>query len=71
MGALRVGFLKLVIISYSGDTGIFFMCRQKGEEEEAGVGVIYEMRPADFYTAHNGFIRVTGTLGRSRFPKLR
>ena len=44
------------------------MCRQKREEE--GVRVIYEMRPADFYTAHNGFIWVTGTLGRSRFPKL-
>lgn len=70
MGPLRVGFLKLVIISYSGDTGIFFfMCRQNTEEE--GVRVIYEMRPADFYTAHNGFTRVTGTLGHSRFPKLR
>lgn len=70
MGALRVDFLKLVIISYSGDTGIFFMCRQK-REEERGIRVIYEMRPADFYTAHNGFMRVMGTLGRSRFPKLR
>lgn len=64
MGALRVGFLKLVIISYSGDTGT----EKRGG---GGVRVIYEMRPADFYTAHNGFMRVTGTLGRSRFPKLR
>lgn len=47
------------------------MCRQKEEEEGGGVRVIYEMRPGGFYTAHNGFVRVTGTLGRSRFPKLR
>lgn len=65
MGALRVGFLKLVIISYSGHTGTG--TRGGG----GGVRVIYEMRPADFYTAYNGFTRVTGTLGHSRFPKLR
>lgn len=39
MGALRVDFLKLVIISYSGDTD-FFMCRQKREEEEGDKGHI-------------------------------
>lgn len=72
MGALRLDFLKLVIISYSGDTDFFFMCRQKKRKErKRGIGVIYEMRPAEFYTAYNGFTRVTGTLGRSRFPRLR
>lgn len=69
MGAIRVCFLKLVIISYSGDTGISLCVDRKGRRR--GLRVIYEMRPADLYTAHNGFIRVTGTLGRSRFPKLR
>lgn len=69
MGALRVDFLKLVIISYSGDRD-FFMCRQE-KKGRRGIRVIYEMRPADFYTAYNGFTRVTGTLGRSRFPRLR
>lgn len=73
-GPLRVGFLKLVIINYSGDMGIF-LCVDRKERRKEGRGrwirVIYEMRPADFYTAHNGFMRVTGTLGRSRFPKLR
>lgn len=69
MGTLRVGFLKLVIISYSGDTVFFFlMCRKA---RRRGLRVIYKMRPADFYIAHNGLMRVTGTLGRSRFPKLR
>lgn len=69
MGALRVGFLKLVIVSYSGDTGI---CYVETEKDRVGeLRVIYEMGPADFYTAHNRFIRVTGTLGHSRFPKLR
>lgn len=71
MGPLRVGFLKLVIISYSGDTGIFFFLCVDRTQRRRGVRVIYEMRPADFYTAHNGFTRVTGTLGHSRFPKLR
>lgn len=69
MGPLRVDFLKLVIISYSGDTGIFLCVDRK--ERRRGVRVTYEMSPADFHTAYNGFIRVTGTLGRSRFPKLR
>lgn len=70
MGTLRVGFLKLVIISYSGDTFFFFflMCRKA---RRRGLRVIYKMRPGDFYIAHNGLMRVTGTLGRSRFPKLR
>lgn len=69
MGTLRVGFLKLVIISYSGDTFFFFlMCRKA---RRRGLRVIYKMSPADFYIAHNGLMRVTGTLGRSRFPKLR
>lgn len=37
MGALRVDFLKLVIISYSGDTGIFLCVdRKKGEEGDKG-----------------------------------
>lgn len=34
MGALRVDFLELIIISYSGDTGIFM--RRKNREEEEG-----------------------------------
>lgn len=63
-------FLKLVIISYSGDTGIF-LCVDRKKKGRRGIRVIYEMRPADFYTAYNGFTRVTGTLGRSRFPRLR
>lgn len=46
------------------------MCRQE-KKGRRGIRVIYEMRPADFYTAYNGFTRVTGTLGRSRFPRLR
>lgn len=49
-----------------------FLCVDRKERRKGGaLRVIYEMRPADFYTAHNGFMRVTGTLGRSRFPKLR
>lgn len=46
----------------------FLMCRKA---RRRGLRVIYKMRPADFYIAHNGLMRVTGTLGRSRFPKLR
>lgn len=69
MGALRVGFSKLVIVSYSGDTRI---CYAETEKDRVGeLRVIYEMGLAHFYTAHNRFTRVTGTLGRSRFPKLR
>lgn len=48
----------------------FFLCVDE-KKGGGGVGVIYEMGPADFYTAYNGFTRVTGTLGRSRFPRLR
>lgn len=70
MGALRVDFLKLVIISYSGGHRDF-LCVDRKERRRRGIRVIYEMRPADFCTAHNGFMRVTGTLGHSRFPKLR
>lgn len=35
MGALRVDFLKLVIISYSGDTGIF-LCVDRKERRRRG-----------------------------------
>lgn len=53
-------------MGWSGDTGLLLR-RQK---ESVGGGVTCEMRPADFYTAFNGFTQVTGTLGWSRFPRL-
>ena len=40
MGALSVGFLGLVIISYSGDTGIFLCVDRKREDEGGGEGHI-------------------------------
>lgn len=43
MGALREGFLKLVIISYSGDTGIFLCVDRKRRRKGGGVRVISEM----------------------------
>lgn len=47
---------------------------REGEGESAGgggSGSYLKMRAADFYTAHNRLMRVMGTLGQSRFPKLR
>lgn len=45
------------------------MWREK--KREGGIRVTHEMRPAGFYSAHNGFTGVTRRLERSRFPRLR
>lgn len=71
MGGTKARLLKARYYKLFRRHRDFFLCVDKKKRRKRGIEVIYEMRPAEFYTAYNGFTRVTGTLGRSRFPRLR